>query len=188
MSNSFYDVDELAALGLLHVGKDVKISRRASLFNPQTLSIGDFSRIDDFCILTGHIVIGRNVHIAAYSGLFGAQPITMEDFSSVSSRVTIYSESDDYFLGSGLTNPTVPGKYRKIYDKGPVKLGRHSMVGCGCVILPNLEIGEGATIGALSLVRRSLPPWTINSGNPAKKIGSRKKTTILQYEDDYLSS
>ncbi len=69
------------------------------------MAINDNVRIDDFCILSGHIEIGSYIHIAAYSALYGGQAgIFMDDFLNISSRVFVYSVSDDY-SGETMTNP-----------------------------------------------------------------------------------
>lgn len=64
---SFYTEKELPSLGLKKYGRNVKISRHASIYGAQNISIGDNVRIDDFCILSGHIELGSYIHIAAYS-------------------------------------------------------------------------------------------------------------------------
>jgi len=179
---SFLFEEELRALGLRALGRDVKISRHANIYSPGQLSIGDHSRIDDFCILSGEITLGACVHVAPQCLLFGARGILLEDFSGLSSRVAIYTESDDYVAGTSLTNPTVPAPYRKITDAGSVRLGRHAIVGCGAVILPGSSLGEGTSIGAMSLVRGSLDPWSVYTGNPAVKAGRRRSRTMLRLE------
>jgi acetyltransferase-like isoleucine patch superfamily enzyme len=180
--SSFLSLDELVALGLRSCGRGVKISRYANLYAPHLLSIGDHSRIDDFCILSGDVTVGACVHVAPQCLLFGAKGIVLEDFSGLSSRVAIYTESDDYVMGSGLTNPTVPASFRKILDEGAVRLGRHAIVGCGAVILPGTTLGEGTSIGALSLVRGELETWSVYAGNPAEKRAQRQSRSILRLE------
>ena len=74
-----------------YVGKNVLISSLASIHNPENISIGDYSRIDDFCILSageGGISIGRNVHIAVYVSLIGKENIHIDDFAGISSRTS----------------------------------------------------------------------------------------------------
>ena len=45
---SFYSAEELQTLGLASFGEDVRISRKASIYNPGRISIGNHVRIDDF--------------------------------------------------------------------------------------------------------------------------------------------
>ena len=56
--NSFYSQEELMKIGFLSVGKNVLISKKASIYNPSVISIGNNVRIDDFCILSGKVTIG----------------------------------------------------------------------------------------------------------------------------------
>ena len=55
MKNSFLNPDEIKQLNLASVGKNVQISRKASFYTPEVISIGDATRIDDFCIITTDI-------------------------------------------------------------------------------------------------------------------------------------
>ncbi len=178
---SFYSREELSALGLKSVGIDVRLSRKASVYSPQTISLGDHVRIDDFCILSGRLEIGSYIHIGAYSALFGGEGIVMEDFSGLSSRVSIYTVSEDY-LGACLTNPTVPDAYRTVVHKGAVRLRKHVIVGAGSVILPGVVIGEGTAVGALALVMGSLKPWKIATGSPARPRQDRRRDEIERLE------
>lgn len=65
---------------------------------------------------------------------------------------------------------------------GLVVLRRYSQVGAGCIIMPDLEIGEGVAVGAMSYVNKSLPEWTIYAGIPAQKIKERKKGLLKFFE------
>jgi len=171
--SSYYSEIELQALGLKSIGKNVQISRLTCFYSPDNISIGDEVRIDDFCILSGRIEIGCFVHIAPYCGLYGNYGIVMKDFSGLSSRVSIYSGSDDY-SGNYLTNPTVPEKYKNIHS-GEVILEKHAIIGASSVILPNVKIGEGTAVGSLSLVIKDLEPWKIYGGIPCKLIRDRNR-------------
>ncbi|MGD0276015.1 MAG: acyltransferase [Syntrophales bacterium] len=177
MSESAYYTDEdIRQIGLKKCGKNVKISRKSCLYGPEHMIIGDNSRIDDFCILSGSISLGAYVHIAAFCGLWGHEGIVMEDFAGLSANVLIYSSSDDY-SGAFLTNPTVPREYMQTYG-GRVILRRHVIIGAGTVILPRVTIGEGAAVGAMSMVSKSLEPWWIYAGVPVKRIKKRKKDLL----------
>ena len=102
--------DAIDRMGFASVGANVSISDRATFYNSAGISIGANVRIDDFCVLSagaGGIIIGDHVHVAVYSSLIGAGRITLSQFSNISSRVAIYSSSDDY-SGATMTNPTVP--------------------------------------------------------------------------------
>lgn len=183
MGTSFYSDDELQKIGFNRVGKNVKLSRYARIYGAENISIDDNSRIDDFCILSGKIEIGKHVHIAVFCGLFGGdEGIILKDFAGLSSRSVIYAASDDY-TGQAMTNPTMPDEFRKVTG-GTVVIGKHALIGTGCTILSNISIGEGASVGAMSLINKELDPWTMYAGIPAKKIRNREKN-ILKLERKY---
>ena len=182
MATSFYTEDELKTLGLKQYGKNVLISRKSSIYNAENISIGNNVRIDDFSLLSGHIVLGDYTHVSAYSSLFaGDSLITMEDYSSISSYVCIYAVSDDY-SGKSMANPTIPEEYKKV-KKAPVKLCKYVLVGTGSKILPGVEIREGTSVGAMSLITKSTEEWMIYFGIPAKPLKKRSKK-LLEYEKE----
>lgn len=167
--------DQVAQLGLAAVGIDVAISDRCSIYGAGAISIGDHVRIDDFAILTASqpVVIGSYVHISAFTFLSGTFGIVIEDFVNVSPRATLLSGNDD-FSGQWLPGPLVPEKLRNVQG-GCIHLGRYSMVGAHCVVLPGVCFGEGAVVGALSLVKGHLAPWGIYAGVPARLIRQRDR-------------
>ena len=177
---------QLSEIGFKSLGKDVKISDRASIYNAEQIEIGDYSRIDDFCVISGKVKIGRNVHIAPYCLVAGGEKgITFEDFSGLAYQVQVFTQSDDY-SGQTMTNPTVPTAFKK-EAKRAVFIGRHSIVGAGSIIMPGVSLNEGTSVGAMSLVRKSTESWSIYLGNPAKKIKDRKKDLLI-LEKKYLES
>ena len=172
---------DLSRMGLDHVGRNVLISERASIYT-RDICIGHDVRIDDFTIITGSVRIGSNVHIAGSCTLSGSGGIEIEDYAGISSRCGIYSATDD-FSGSHLTGPTVPPEFTGIH-RGPVRIGRHAVIGTGSTILPGVTIGEGVAVGAMSLVRRDLMPWMIYAGIPARIIRPRSRN-MLALEQEY---
>ena len=172
----FLSKTQLKSIGFKSIGENVKISDKASIIGQHRIEIGSNVRIDDFCILSAGedgIKIGNYVHIAPYCALVGKAMIIMEDFSGLSSRVCIYSSTDDY-SGEYMTNPTVPDEYKNVISK-PVTLQKHSIIGCGSVILPGVTIGSGASVGAMSLVTKDCDPGFIYVGIPAKRIKEKSK-------------
>lgn len=183
---AFLTKSEAKAMGFKHIGENVLLSNKASYYNCKNISIGNNVRIDDFCILSageGGIDIGNFIHIAAYSLLVGAGKIKIKSFAGISSRVSIYSSSDDY-SGEYMTNPMIPTEYTNV-QHGNVTLGKHVIIGSGTVILPNVEIEDGVAVGALSLVNQSCDSFYIYAGNPAKKIKKRKEK-LLELEKEFL--
>lgn len=182
----FLSQEQINEMGFYSVGKNPKLSDKASYYNCKNIKIGDNVRIDDFCVLSagvGGIQIGSHVHIAVSSLLIGQGKITLSDFSGASSRVSIYSSSDDY-NGTALTNPTIPTEFTNV-THADVSVGRHVIIGAGSVVLPGVTLEDGVAIGALSLVSKNCKAFGIYSGVPAKRIKERKKD-LLELEQHFL--
>lgn len=181
--SSFYSEEELKGLGLKKYGKNVLISRNAKFYGASNIEIGNYVRIDDFCILSGKIFIGNNVHISAGVYIFsGDAGVILNDFSGISSRSVIYAVTDDY-SGEYITNPTVDPEFKNVTE-APVYIGRHSLVGTGCTILPGVSIGDGASIGAMSLINKDVEEYTMNVGIPCRKLKDRSKK-MLELEEEF---
>lgn len=177
---AFLDNEQIARMGFAAIGRHVLISDKAALYNCERIFLGDHVRIDDFTILSagaGGIRIGSHVHIAAFCGLFGKEEITLADFCGLSSRVSIYSCTDDY-SGKSLTNPTVDDAYKN-QRAAPVELGRHVIVGAGSIIMPGVKLDVGVAIGALSFVNQSCESFSIYAGSPLHKIGDRDNRLLV---------
>ncbi len=164
------------------IGKDVTIWPLAKIVAPEVISIGNSVIIDDFVLLMGgqKTTIGDFVHIGSFTSITGGGQFLMEDFSGLSSGVRVYTGNEDY-SGEFLTNPTVPFPYR-VPTRAFVTLRKHAIIGANAIILPEVEIGQGAVVGANSLVTKDCKPWTVYIGSPAKELKARKKGKILALE------
>jgi len=182
---AYFSQFELEQIGFKYLGKNVKISTRSSIYDAEQIEIGDNSRVDDFCLLSGRITIGRFVHAAPYCNLAGGElGIIMEDFSGLAYAVQVFTQSDDY-SGESMTNPLIPDKYRKV-KKTKVFIGKHAIIGTGSVIMPGVELREGTSVGAMSLVRKSTEEWSIYVGNPARRLKARNRRRIVELEKEFL--
>ena len=178
MNASFLSDIELEQLGLGGYGTEVKISRNAKIYSPENLHLGNSVRIDDFCVISasGGIQIGNCVHIAPFCGLYGGAGIEIGDYSGLSSRVALYSVSDD-FSGLAMVGPMVPSKYRLV-KSSRITLGKHTVIGTGATLMPGVSAPEGVAIGAHSFVTLSLEPWSVYWGVPVARIGTRSKRLL----------
>lgn len=177
-------MEEVSAIGFAHVGRNVKISTKASIYGPDQMVIGDNVRIDDFCLLSGKITLGRNVHIAVACHIFGgSEGVELGDFAGLSFCVNVFTQSDDY-SGAHLTNPTVPEKYTGVHC-APVVIGRHAIIGANALVFPGVSIAEGCSVGAMALVNKSTEPWGVYVGQPARRVKDRGQG-LLALEQAYL--
>jgi len=65
-------------------------------------------------------------------------------------------------------------------DKGNTVIGNDVWIGYGATFMPGVDVGDGAIIASQSVVTRSVPPYTVVGGNPAKEIRQRFDETTIQ--------
>ena len=102
---------------------------------------------------------GKNVFINACCRFQDQGGIIIGDNALIGHNVTIATLNHDY-------NPD----NRASITPNPVKIGKNVWIGSDSTILPGVEIGDGAIIGAGSVVTKSIPANTIAAGNPARII------------------
>ena len=177
-NGEFLGREELESLGIRCGGDDVRIHTSVVIVEPERLQLGNHVRVDPFSLLSasGQISLGNHLHIGSHCTLIGASAISVEDFAGISHGARVFSASDD-FGGGCLTGPTVPDQLRNVLS-APIHLCRHAVIGSGAVVLPGVTVGEGAILGALSLLRSDLPPWQIWSGVPAHYLRDRQKELL----------
>jgi len=106
-----------------------------------------------------NIKIGKNVFINACCRFQDQGGIEIGDGSLIGHNTTIATLNHDFH----------PAKRQNLTPR-PVKIGKNVWIGSDCTILPGVEIGDGAIIGAGSVVTKSIPANTIAVGNPARVI------------------
>lgn len=174
----------LETLGFRALGRNVRISDKAAIYNHDQIELGDHVRIDDFCVVSGRVALGRNVHLAVFCNIAGgSEGVFLGDFAGLAYGCQVFSQSDDY-SGRTMTNPTVPARFKKEARKA-VRIGRHCIVGTGSLVFPGVTLAEGTAVGAMSVMTRSSEEWTIWHGNPARKINTRRRD-LLELERQYL--
>jgi galactoside O-acetyltransferase len=183
MHNTAYmSREELEALGFASLGDDVRIHPSCVLVGCEKISLGSHVRIDPFCLISpsAGLVIGSHVHVAAHVAIVGAGEISVGDFASLSFGSKLLS-STDHFSAGVIAGPMVAPEHRGVIN-AQIVVGKHVIVGANAVVLPGVKLGEGATVGALSLVKRDLDPWTVNAGAPTRVIGVRDREGVLAHE------
>ncbi len=108
-----------------------------------------------------HVFIGDHVRIDAGH----ADLITIGDYTHITGGCRLLCHQRDlrsYRLGDNAAALK--------YKLGEIKIGKGCMIGMESLIMPGVTIGEGAIVGAYSLVTKDVPAWTIATGRPAKVI------------------
>jgi len=175
----YYSSLELRSFGFARVGENCSVARNCTIIGLENIVLGDNVRIDGFTSIiapNGRVKIGSWVHIATGCALGARAGIEIGDFSSLSQGVRLFSAIDD-FSGRWMTNATLPPHVVRV-EAAPINIGRHVPIGSGSLILPGVSVGEGAAVGALSLVNQSLAEWFIYSGRPATKVRPRERDLL----------
>ena len=161
-------------------GKNVTIYPLAKIIFQEHLSIGNSVIIDDFVFIAIHGSIGDFVHIASFVSITGRGTFIMKDFTSLATGCRVLTGNEDWH-GNYLNNPTVPLPYRNA-KRSTTIMENHATLGANCVVMPGVTIGEGALIGAGSLVMKDCEPWSVYVGAPARKVKEYSPETILSIE------
>ena len=162
---------------------NLKIFEFTKIINPEYVFIGDNVIIDDFCLLYAKedalVEIGSWVHIASFTSLTGG-PIKVGNFCAIASGSRLIAGSDHYKNGA-LMNPPIPEKYRSLNRQGCI-MEDYSFLSVNCILFPGVTVGEGAVVGAGSIIRKDLEPWGIYVMKNGKmvKIKERDKQKTLE--------
>ena len=115
------------------------------IWMPWNLEMGEFS------------AVGNGVE------LYNLAPIRIGAHSGVSQRSYLCTATHDY------TKPDFPLYSRRI------TVGPDAWIAACAFIAPGISVGEGAVVGACSVVTKNVPPWTVCAGNPCRVIKARQR-------------
>ena len=110
---------------------------------------------DTFIECSGGVKIGRYFHVGR--------------------GLTIFSSNHNY-----KNSKKIP--YDEVSILQPVEIGDFVWCGANVTILPGIEIGEGAIVGAAAVVTKDVPPFAIVGGNPAIIIGQRDRAQFEKHK------
>lgn len=114
----------------------------------------------------GSIHIGKQTLIDQGSAIMSQYKITIGD----NCLIAPYSFIVDF--NHSFAKSTIPIN-KQGYEGKPITIGNDVWIGTHSVVLPGVTIGDGAVIGAGSIVTKNVAPYTIVAGNPAKLLGKR---------------
>ncbi len=169
------------------LGKNSIIGKTVRIRYPELVSIGDNCIIDDFTYISTQLTLENYSHISSGCKFIGGKKssVTMDLLSTTAPNVVLAAGNDDYV--SGIGSPLIPNEFKGNSVYGQIHLNELTIIGSNSVILPNVSVGEGSTLGALSLANQDMESWSVYAGIPAKKIKNRKKDEILKLRDKFLS-
>lgn len=137
-----------------------KCGKNVNFYNKATVStrieVGDNSDIGFGANITGRCMIGSDVIMAPW--------------------VTIFTQNHN----TGRVD--IPIKYQGNTEEKPVIINDGAWIGYRVIILPGVEIGRGAVIGAGAVVSKSIPDYAVAVGNPARVVKYRNSPTCSTSE------
>ena len=154
------------------LGTDVKIYAFVNLYG---CAIGDETKIGTFVEIQKGVKIGRRVKISSHS--FICEGVEIEDEVLVGHCVTFIN--DKYPLATTASGEMQTGDDWQCIGT-LVKKG--ASIGSNATILCGVTIGEGALVGAGSVITRDVPPGTVVAGNPARIISRFKPDHKVEHE------
>jgi putative colanic acid biosynthesis acetyltransferase WcaF len=116
----------------------------------------------------------------------------MDEFSTIGNGAEIYNLAVVRIGANSVISQraylcTATHDYTKadfpLYSR-PITIGASAWIAACAFIAPGINVGEGAVVGACSIVTKDVPPWTVNAGNPCRVIKPRQLDQIgaLQQE------
>lgn len=141
----------------LVLGRHCSVGRQVELGPDTVISIGDHTSIQDRCIILGNVRLGRycvlsyDIYISSGNHVFDRQPSAL------------IKDQDREFGSLDSLRP----------DANPVVIEDDVWLGVHVVVMPGITIGRGCVVGANSVVTRSLPPYCVAAGVPARVIRNR---------------
>jgi acetyltransferase-like isoleucine patch superfamily enzyme len=166
--------DETAVLALAVVFAGTRLGRR--------VVVGDQACVRERCELGEEVVVGRGSLVENDTTIGARTRIQANAY------VTAYSVlEDDVFVAPGVTttNDNFMGRteMRLGRMRGPT-IRRGARIGGGAVLLPGIEIGEEAFVGAGAVVLRDVPARAVVVGNPARQIREVRDEELLERRRD----
>lgn len=163
------------------VGRGIKVTHRAEIFHhgkdKSQITLGDFVILDGTLEVYGDgvLAVGDYSYIGR-ARIYCANHITIGCYCLISDNVCLM-DSDLHPLSASkrvvIAEQWARGEFPNVYTdipNAPVVLEDHCWIGYGSAILKGIRIGEGAIVGAGSVVVKDVPAWTIVAGNPARVI------------------
>lgn len=162
------------------MGRFVILDEGVRIDAPERITVSDFVWIDKGVQLFpgwGSISIGRRVHIASNVLISGCGHVTIEDYAAIARGASLYSHSEAIVGGKRMSGPMIP-EFQKGMKTAPIRVLKDAVVGVNALVLPGVTIGQGAIVGANSMVNRDVGDWEIVFGTPAKFVARRPKVTV----------
>lgn len=163
-----YSYNLFPLLRLKKVGKWIDIRKGLRVNSPRNIIIGNRVRIDRMSRLSsyegGRILIEDDCYIGQFFSVMAGGDVKIGKNTLIASYVAVISENHNMNPESGIRYGNQP------LIKNNVEIGENCWIGEKVTILPGVSIGEWSIVGAGSVVNKTIPPYSIAVGNPARVI------------------
>ena len=147
------------------------------------ISIGDSTRIEIDTSISAWkdyrgikynpmVIIGANCNIGAYNHITAINKIQIGDGLLTGKWVTITDNSHGVFVKEQCN---IPPARRPLHSKGEVIIGKNVWICDKATITSGVTIGDGCIVAANAVVTKSVPPYSLVAGNPARVIKTINK-------------
>ncbi|MBL8989968.1 MAG: putative colanic acid biosynthesis acetyltransferase [Phycisphaerae bacterium] len=109
-----------------------------------------------------NLAMGPHATISEHVDVYNVEPITLGARAAVSQYSFLCAASHDH------EDPALP------LISAPITIGDDAWVAADVFVAPGVEIGTGTVVGARASVFKSLPPWVVATGSPARPVGPRR--------------
>lgn len=145
-------------------GSTIRRRSRVDVFPWKRFEIGKLTTIEDFCTInngSGDVILGHRVRVGIGSVIIG--PVTMGNGSGLGQHVFVAGFNHGY--DDGTKNSSVQPLVVR-----PVVIEDEAHIGANSVVTAGVTIGKRSQVGAGSVVTKSIPPFSVAVGNPARVI------------------
>ena len=159
----------------LRIGKHPSLAGLAHIRIGNGFSAGNGLWLEAVTVFAGTryeplLTIGANVNLSDYVHVACTNRVTIGDGLLSGSRVVISDHSHGIYAGPEQSSPQLRPVERRLSNDRTVVIGPNVWLGDGVAVLGGAEIGEGAILGANSVVTGKIPPFCIAVGAPARPV------------------
>jgi len=137
----------------------------------QSKNIGERTNVWQFCVVLPGAVIGNNCNICSHCFIENdvtiGNDVTIKCGNQIWDGITI---EDGVFIGANVsfTNDRHPKSKSAHFSRERTIVRSGAVIGAGATLLPGIEIGENAVVGAGAVVTKDVAADTVVVGNPAR--------------------
>jgi len=162
LANSLLNNQEITGYREAHIGRSCELRGR--------LDLGEDSKVSNGCVLRGDIQVGKRSRIGPHTELIGE--VKVGKYCAIARNVTFQQ------LNHQMHKPSIQRRfYEEVLDsvlehvpEPPITVGNDVWIGTQAIILPGVSIGDGAVIGAGSVVTDDVEPYAVVAGTPAERV------------------